>query len=267
MEMLTRGRALRTITITNPKGGCAKTTTAVNLAYALALDRTRVLLVDLDPQAHATLGLGCYGDNLAQTVYDLLVHPDVEARALICETTLTHLDLLPCNSKLAKAPIELANVLGKEMILAEQLRTLQDDYDLCIVDSPPGHGMLSTCALVCATDIIVPIQPHFYAYEGLQRTIDRVNAMKERFYPCDINLLGLAMTLVDDRSSMTKRIRASIHERFKDLAFESEIHCNVAVSQAPENGCSVLAYDPQSRGAREYKALAAEVRGRLLSFA
>lgn len=267
MEMPTRGRALRTITIANPKGGCAKTTTAVNLAYALALDRTRVLLVDLDPQSHATLGLGCYGDNQDQTVYDLLVHADVEARSLICETTLTHLDLLPCNSKLAKAQMELTDVLGKEMILAEQLTALQDDYDLCIVDSPPGHGLLSTCALVCATDIIVPIQPHFYAYEGLQRTIDRVNAVKERFFPCDISLLGLAMTLVDDRSVMTKRIRASIHDRFRDLAFDSEIHCNVAVCQAPENGCSVLAYDPQSRGAREYMALAAEVRGRLKSLA
>ncbi len=254
---------MRIITIANPKGGCAKTTTAVNLAYALALDGTRVLLVDLDPQAHATLGLGCWGEKKTQTVYDLLVHPEVEAAPLICETTLTHLHLLPCNSKLAKAQMELTDVLGKEMILAEKLRDLQDDYDLCIVDSPPGHGLLSTCALVCASDIIVPIQPHFYAYQGLQRTIDRITAVKERFYPCDINLLGLAMTLVDDRSVMTKRIRASLHESFPDLAFECEIHCNVAVSQAPENGCSVLAYDPQSRGAREYKALAVEVRGRL----
>lgn len=254
---------MRTITIANPKGGCAKTTTAVNLAYALALDRTRVLLVDLDPQAHATLGLGCYGEKLSHTVYDLLVHPDAQAKSLICETTLTHLDLLPCNSKLARAPIELSDVLGKEMILAEQLRDLQDDYDLCIVDSPPGHGLLSTAALVCSTDIIVPIQPHFYAYQGLQRTIDRVDLMKERFYPCDITLLGLVMTLVDDRSVMTRRIRAAVHERFSGLAFDSEIHCNVAVSQAPENGCSVLAFDPQSRGAREYRVLAHEVRERL----
>ncbi|MCP4450457.1 MAG: ParA family protein [Planctomycetes bacterium] len=254
---------MRIITIANPKGGCAKTTTAVNLAYAMALDRARVLLVDLDPQAHATLGLGCWGEKLPQTLYDLLVHPDVEAQSLVCETTLTHLHLLPCNSKLAKAQVELTDVLGKEMVLAEKLRALKDDYDLCIVDSPPGHGLLSTCALVCATDIIVPIQPHFYAYQGLQRTLDRISTVKERFYPCDINLLGLAMTLVDDRSVMTKRIRALVHERFADLAFDCEIHCNVAVSQAPESGCSVLAFDPQSRGAREYKALAAEVRGRL----
>jgi len=255
---------VRTITITNPKGGCAKTTTAVNLAYALALGKTRVLLVDLDPQAHATLGLGCRGEEMTQTVYDLLVHPDVNATSLICETTLTHLHLLPSNGKLARAEMELTGVLGKEIILAEHLRVLRDDYDLCIVDSPPGYGLLSTCALICASDIIVPVQPHFYAYQGLQRTVDRVEIVKDRFHPCEINLLGLALTLVDDRSMMTKRIRASIHEDFKDLAFESEIHCNVAVSQAPENGCSVLAFDPQSRGAREYKALASEVRGRLL---
>ncbi|MCF7974561.1 MAG: ParA family protein [Phycisphaerae bacterium] len=256
---------MRTITIANPKGGCAKTTTAVNLAYALALDKTRVLLADLDPQAHATLGLGCYGEKLKQTVYDLLVNPHVKAGSLVCETTLTHLDLLPCNSRLAKAEMELATVLGKEMILAEQLRGLENDYDLCIVDSPPGHGLLSTCALICATDIIVPIQPHFYAYQGLQRTLDRVNAMKKRFHPCDINVLGLVLTLVDDRSVMTRRIRDAMHETFGSLVFESEIHSNVAVSQAPENGCSVLAFDPQSRGAHEYKALAGEVRMRLFS--
>jgi chromosome partitioning protein len=258
---------VRTITIANPKGGCAKTTTAVNLAYALALDKTRVLLIDLDPQAHATLGLGCQGEEMVQTVYDLLVHSDVNAKSLICETTLTHLHLLPSNAKLARAEMELTGVLGKEMILAEQLSVLQDDYDLCIVDSPPGYGLLSTCALICASDIIVPIQPHFYAYQGLQRTVDRLETVKDRFYPCESDLLGMVLTLVDDRSMMTKRIRASIHEDFKDLAFDSEIHCNVAVSQAPENGCSVLAFDPQSRGAREYKALASEVRGRLMGSA
>ncbi len=260
-------RPVRTITITNPKGGCAKTTTAVNLAYALALDKTRVLLVDLDPQAHATLGLGCRGEEIARTVYDLFVHSDVNAQSLICETTLTHLHLLPSNAKLARVEMELAGVLGKEMIFAEKMRVLHDEYDLCIVDSPPGHGLLSTCALICASDIIVPIQPHFYAYQGLQRTVGRLETVKDRFYPCSINLLGLALTLVDDRAMMTKRIRASIHEDFKGLAFESEIHCNVAVSQAPENGCSVLAFDPQSRGAREYKALASEVRGRLIGSA
>jgi chromosome partitioning protein len=157
----------------------------------------------------------------------------------------------------------LTTVLGKEMILAEQLRGLVSDYDLCIVDSPPGHGLLSTCALVCATDIIVPIQPHFYAYQGLQRTLDRVNTIRDRFYPCDINVLGLVLTLVDDRSVMTRRIREAMHETFGPLVFNSEIHSNVAVSQAPENGCSVLAFDPQCRGAHEYKALAVEVRKRL----
>lgn len=261
--MPARGCTLKTITVSNPKGGCAKTTTAVNLAYALALDKARVLLVDLDPQAHATLGLGGDDSGAAQTVYDLLVHPEAETRSLIRETALSHLDLLPSCTNLAKAEIELTGVLGKEMILVEKLRAVQDDYDLCIVDSPPGYGLLSTCALVCASDIIVPIQPHFYAYHGVQRTIDRIESIRERFFPCTVSLLGFVLTLVDDRSIMTKRIRASVHERFRDLAFDCEIHCNVAVSQAPESGCSVLAYDPQSRGAREYKALAKEVCERL----
>ena len=222
-----------------------------------------MLLVDLDPKAQATFWLGCYGEKRAQTVYDLLVDPDVEIEPLICETALTHLDLLPCNSKLAMVPEALNGVLGREMILAERLRTLQRNYDLCIIDTPPGYGMLSTCALVCASDIIVPVQPHFFAYKGLLHTLDRANAIKERFYPCDINVLGLAMTLVDNRSHMTRLIRAALHESFGDLVFNTEVHCNVAVSRAPKNRCPVLAFDVQSRGAREYQTLASEVGARL----
>lgn len=254
---------LRTIVIANPKGGCAKTTTAVNLAYALALKRIRVLLVDLDPQAHATLGLGCQGESVQHTVYDLFMDTQLRADSVIWETTLSHLHLLPSNADLAKVPIELNGVLGKEMILVEQLRRVQAQYDLCIVDSPPGYGLLSTCSLICATDVIVPVQPHFYAFEGLQHTIDRINTIKDRFFPCDVECMGLLLTLVDDRSVMTKRIRTAIHDKFAGLAFDAEIHNNIAVTQAPENGCSVLAFDPQSRGAREYTALANEVRERL----
>ncbi|MFC1781939.1 ParA family protein, partial [Planctomycetota bacterium] len=167
-------RYMRTIVITNQKGGCGKTTTALNLAAALAQLGQRVLIVDLDPQAHATLGLGYNPEKLDKTIYNALVNRKTSLSKIIINTKSERLHLAPSNIRLAKADIELSAISQKEFVLAKQLRKVNDKYDICIVDCPPSLGLLTFNALVASTDIIVPVQVHYYALEGLKQLLETV---------------------------------------------------------------------------------------------
>ena len=257
---------MRTIAIANQKGGCGKTTTTVNLAAALALKGKRVLAVDLDPQAHTTLGLGQNPDRLTKTVYDVLTDVRSELPQVITGTDIELLKLAPCNILLAGAELELTIVFGREFVLGEKLEAVKDEYDVCVIDCPPSLGMLTLNALVASTDVIVPVQAHYYAMEGLKQLLETVSIIRERFHPCLVKILGLLLTFVETRTTLSRQVQQQMREYFGSLVFETVIHRTVRLAEAPSAGQSILTFVPNSKGAAEYLALAEEIgNGRALA--
>jgi len=250
---------MRTIVITNQKGGCGKTTTAVNLAAALAQMGHRVLIVDLDPQAHATLGLGYEPDTLAKTIYHSLANKQLPISKVITNTKVKGLDLVPSNILLAKAQNELTAMPRKEYILADRLKTVSGKYDFCVIDCPPSLGLLTYNALVASTDVIVPVQVHYYALEGLKQLLETVKIARKRFYPCSVKILGILLTFVDGKATLSHQVENQMREFFGNLVFDTVIHSSISLAEAPSAGESITTYAPESKGASDYTALAEEV--------
>ncbi|MHC4568481.1 MAG: ParA family protein, partial [Planctomycetota bacterium] len=250
---------MRTIVITNQKGGCGKTTTAVNLAATLAQMDQRVLIVDLDPQAHATLGLGCEPDSCKRTIYHSLAHKQVALSRIIINTQIPGLDLAPSSIQLAKAEQELISVSRKEYILADQLKTVDNRYDICVIDCPPSLGLLTFNALVASTDVIVPVQVHYYALEGLKQLLETIKTARKRFYPCSVRILGILLTFVERKAALSSQVETQMRGFFGDLVFDTVIHRTISLAEAPSAGQSISTYAPDSKGSAEYKALAEEI--------
>jgi len=250
---------VKTIAMVNQKGGCGKTTTAINTAAALAEMGKRVLVVDLDPQAHATIGLGRDPNSFPRTIYDVLTKPGVQLANVAVRTGIDRLDLAPCNVLLASAELELAGAPGKELLLARAFREVRDNYDICVIDCPPALGVLTLNALVSSTDIIVPVQVHYYALEGLRRLLETVAIIRQRFHPCSMENIGLLLTFVEERTTFSRQVQQQLREIFGSLVFDTVIHRNVRLAEAPSAGEPVLTYASQSKGASDYRALAAEI--------
>ncbi len=253
---------MRTIAVVNQKGGCGKTTTAVNLAAALAAQQQNVLLLDLDPQAHATLGFGHDPDDLRQTVYEALTNPRVKLMDVLVPTRTERLMLAPASVILASADVELAQTAHREMIVGSALRSVRDRFDVCVIDCAPAFSLLTISALVSSSDVIVPVQLHYYSLEGLRRVLETIRLIRQRVHPQSAGNLNVLFTLVEDRTTLSRQIQAQMREIFGSLIFQTVIHNNVRLCEAPSAGESVLDYAPRSRGALEYRALAAEVLGR-----
>jgi chromosome partitioning protein len=250
---------MKTISIVNQKGGCGKTTTAVNLAAAFAEKSYRTLLIDLDPQGHSTIGLGYEPDKLSATIYDVLLNVQIGISNVSLSTKIEWLDLAPSNVLLSGAELDLTGIVGREFVLSEKLRTVRDKYDICVIDCPPSLGLLTLNALLAGIGVIVPVQVHYYAMEGLKQLFETSNIIAERFQPCRVKILGILLTLVENNTLLSRQIQQQMREFFGNLVFDTVIHRNVRLAEAPSAGEPVLTYAPESKASAEYRELAEEI--------
>jgi chromosome partitioning protein len=250
---------MRTIAIANQKGGCGKTTTSVNLSVALAEKGQRTLLVDLDPQGHSTIGFGYDPDEMSKTIYNILTKDQIQVSDVVVSTKFERLALAPSNVLLSGAEIELASVVGREFVLAKKLKAVEDEYDVCIIDCPPSLSLLTLNAFVASTDIIVPVQLHYYAMEGLKQLFETANNIKEHLQPCDVKILGLLLTFVEKKTLLSRQTEKQMRKYFGDLVFDTVIHKSIRLAEAPSTGEPIFTYAPESRSADEYMALASEI--------
>ena len=247
----------KTITIANQKGGVGKTTTTVNLAAALAATKRRVLLVDMDPQGNATMGSGVDKNDLKFSVCDVLLGDSTVAETLI-SLPETGFDILPANSDLTAAEVQLINRIGREKQLALALAPVLNEYDYILIDCPPSLSMLTVNALVAADGVVIPMQCEYYALEGLSSLLDTIDQIRISVNP-DIKLEGLLRTMYDPRNNLSNDVSAELVEHFGDQVYRTVIPRNVRLAEAPSYGQPILQYDRNSRGSMAYLALAGEV--------
>lgn len=249
---------MKTIAIANQKGGCGKTTTAVNVAASFAHVGKRVIIVDLDSQAHATLGLGVVPEELHRTIYDIITDPQFSTAKAVMKTNTEGLDIIPSNILLSGAESELVTMYDREYVLQKHLESLGDDYDVCVIDCSPSLSILTLNALVASTDVLIPVQTHYYALEGLKQLLETIDVVKSRFNS-SLKILGVLLTFVESRTLLSREVQRQMKDFFGKLVFDTVIHRNVRLAEAPSAGEPVLAYDVNSRGAQEYLALINEI--------
>jgi chromosome partitioning protein len=251
----------RIIAIANQKGGVGKTTTAINLGACLAVAERRTLVIDIDPQANATSGLGVPKESVKQSIYDVLVDGLEASEAIVREVHFPYLDVLPATRDLVGVEVELVNREGRETILRKALEPLRSEYDYILIDAPPSLGMLTLNTLAAADAVLIPIQCEFYALEGLSQLLNTVRIVQRNLNP-SLQIEGVLLTMFDSRLNLSRQVAEEAKEYFGSKVFRTPIPRNVRIAEAPSFGKPIVLYDIVSVGAKSYLALAQEVIAR-----
>jgi chromosome partitioning protein len=251
----------RVIAIANEKGGVGKTVTAINLGAALAQDEQSVLLVDMDPQANTTKGLGIQLDADMLSAYDIIMADESEfANQVVIETDYRGLSLIPAHSDLAGAEVELVDQVGRENRLKEKLDILDGDYDFIILDTPPSLSLLTVNVFAYAREVIVPCQTHPYAFDALAELFDTIDTIRDEIN-AELRVLGIVPTMYDKRTRVSQRTLEKLKkdERYRGLLFASLINVNTTIADSADVGMPVVQYRPRSSGAKDYTSFAREL--------
>ena len=252
----------KVISITNQKGGVGKTTTSINLAASLVKRGKRMLLIDMDPQGNATVGCGIDIEAVDRTIYDLLLE-ETTARDAIQHSD-SGVDLITANGDLAGAQVELLNEIGRELRLQRALQPIQDDYDYMFIDCPPALNVLTINALVASNSVMIPMQCEYFALEGLSALVATIRKIRETLNP-QLRIEGLLRTLFDSRNSLANEVSKQLQTHFGEKVYDTVIPRNVRLAEAPSYGEPGIIYDPDSKGAIAYLALADEILERTAS--
>ena len=244
------------IAISNQKGGVGKTTSAINIASFLAVTETPTLLIDMDPQANASTGLGVNIHN-SKTIYDVMIN-NINIKKCITKTDIDFLDIVPSHTKLSGAEIELVGMFTRESILKDALSNVMGKYKYIIIDTPPSLGLLTVNVLTASKSLIIPIQCEYYALEGLSQLLNTIRLVQKNLNP-NLSIEGILITMFDSRLNMSHQVVSEVKEYFGEKVYSTIINRNVKLGEAPNHGQPILIYDPTSRGSQNYMNLVTEI--------